>query len=838
MTDRVLDRQCNKALGMESGRIKDSQISASSSFDELSTGPQNSRLNSESGSGAWCPLNQINETSHEFLQIEFPEDVVVSGIETQGRFDKGRGMEFPTGYMIEYWRTSLGRWARYKDSEGNEILEGNSDTRSAVMKILDGAIVGKIFRIIPVSEVTRTVCLRIEIHGCSFRSSLSSYSAAVGSRYDNLDLRDSTYDGDEIEGKNSERKLKNGIGKLFDGVLGEDNFEKKPGFWVGWNRNEMDTVVLEFIFSERRNFSSIFFHVSNSRKHGAELFSEAKIFFSNSDDDFYSSRIVNFEQIPDLKFETSRWVKIFLNYRVAKKIKIELSFGETAEWLLVSEVKFESKKISKLPLETEDEFELQSRRFSKIPVGTDDGFNKFGSIPAEIEEDSILSIKSHSISVLNLPIETNSNVFIFCVISLGVILIGILILIFRLNSRISKNQTLPLKITPNPFPQYYEYKKCPTALSTVSTKRYVGTPEGRIFEDEEEYAHPDFGTSNYEIYSLPEESNFPFGNQGFEQRDSPLEIQRESLEFVQNLGSGKFGTVDVYRMNGKLVAVKSLKSDSPSMESEFMKEIHVMSQLNHPNIVKVIGVSTTSKPILFVSEFLQNRDLRTFLSQLENSQNNSLSRSENVLSQEQFLSTVTQIAAGMAYLESRKFVHRDLAARNCFVDSDGTIKIGDFGMSRSLSESDYYKIHGEFPLPIRWMSPEAVFEGKFSHKNDTWALGVTLWEVYGMCKERPYSKLNDEEVIENLRNLMEKNVLREYLPRPDLCPPEIYSEILVPCWRRKPAERPSLSSVYRSIQIFQCSSSSSPRPPPPNRAAPVPPEFDSEGYSRRVHHLA
>lgn len=53
--------------------------------------------------------------------MDFPTETLISGVETQGRFDDGRGVEFPVAYMIEYWRNSLGIWQRYKDSSGNEV---------------------------------------------------------------------------------------------------------------------------------------------------------------------------------------------------------------------------------------------------------------------------------------------------------------------------------------------------------------------------------------------------------------------------------------------------------------------------------------------------------------------------------------------------------------------------------------------------------------------------------------------------------------------------------------------------------------------------------------------
>ena len=62
----------------------------------------------------------------------------------------------------------------------------------------------------------------------------------------------------------------------------------------------------------------------------------------------------------------------------------------------------------------------------------------------------------------------------------------------------------------------------------------------------------------------------------------------------------------------------------------------------------------------------------------------------------------------MKYLESLNFVHRDLAARNCLVGEKKQIKIGDFGMSRTMYKNDYYRTESGCMLPIRWMAWESV----------------------------------------------------------------------------------------------------------------------------------
>ncbi|CAK5086134.1 unnamed protein product [Meloidogyne enterolobii] len=173
--------------------------------------------------------------------------------------------------MIEYWRPSLGRWARY--STGNEIISANSNTQTAVLRLLDGGIIAKLVRLIPVSESIRTVCLRFELYGCLYKEPIISYSAPTGAIVDALDLRDISYDGWTVPQLPESSKnlnnllsdivcLRGGLGQLFDGIVGKDNFEEFPSHWIGWHKSQkIGRIILisKFIYLKANLFLSNFY---------------------------------------------------------------------------------------------------------------------------------------------------------------------------------------------------------------------------------------------------------------------------------------------------------------------------------------------------------------------------------------------------------------------------------------------------------------------------------------------------------------------------------------------------------------------------------------------------
>ncbi|XP_067137296.1 insulin-like peptide receptor [Centruroides vittatus] len=279
------------------------------------------------------------------------------------------------------------------------------------------------------------------------------------------------------------------------------------------------------------------------------------------------------------------------------------------------------------------------------------------------------------------------------------------------------------------------------------------------------------------------------------------EVDREKISLIKELGQGSFGMVYEGEARkiipGKPVircAVKTVNENASHREKiEFLQEASVMKGFNCFHVVKLLGVVSKGHPVLVLMELMANGDLKTYL--------RSHRPEENPDCQPPTLKRVLQmsieIADGMAYLAAKKFVHRDLAARNCMVSEDLTVKIGDFGMTRDIYETDYYRKGGKGLLPVRWMAPESLKDGVFTSQSDVWSYGVVLWEMATLSSQ-PYQGLSNEQVLKYVMHggTMEK---------PENCP-EILYMLMSQCWNRNPLRRPTFIDIIEELLKYVTSS--------------------------------
>ncbi|CAF1197644.1 unnamed protein product, partial [Didymodactylos carnosus] len=189
------------------------------------------------------------------------------------------------------------------------------------------------------------------------------------------------------------------------------------------------------------------------------------------------------------------------------------------------------------------------------------------------------------------------------------------------------------------------------------------------------------------------------------------------------------------------------------------------------HVIQLYGICSRIRPPYVVMELMENGDLKSFLYKHRQSD---LHPNEPSLSFESMIQMAADIADGMYYLSDLKFVHRDLAARNCLVSGDGTCKVGDFGLARDIYETDYYRRGGRSFLPIRWMAPESLRDGRFDTVSDVWSYGVLLWEIATLA-EQPYQGYGNEEVVHYVRY---GNITLE---KPQHCP-QILHQLMHDCW--------------------------------------------------------
>ncbi|XP_052859924.1 serine/threonine-protein kinase Nek8 [Anopheles cruzii] len=248
---------------------------------------------------------------------------------------------------------------------------------------------------------------------------------------------------------------------------------------------------------------------------------------------------------------------------------------------------------------------------------------------------------------------------------------------------------------------------------------------------------------------------------------------------LRTVGQGSFGVAVLYeRLSDGLHVVMKQIALGDLTESErnmAMNEVEVFSKLHHPNIIAYYGSSVQNDRLFIEMEYADGGTLAQMMAQ----------RAGGESLPERFVLTIfEQLVSAIGYMHSQSILHRDLKTANVFLHGKGTVKVGDFGISKIM----HTKVHAQTVLGTPYYFSPEMCEGKaYDEKSDIWALGCILGEM--CCLKKAFTAAN-------LSELVSKIMSAEYVPLP-----AEYSQsmrhVLSLMFKIDPGERPSATELLQ-----------------------------------------
>jgi len=264
------------------------------------------------------------------------------------------------------------------------------------------------------------------------------------------------------------------------------------------------------------------------------------------------------------------------------------------------------------------------------------------------------------------------------------------------------------------------------------------------------------------------------------------------------LGKGGFGMVYRGTLNGKDVAVKRISKNTRHGKQDFIAEIRTIGNLNHKNLVKLIGWCYEKGEILLVYDLMQNGSLDRFIF--------STTGGDSSLSWERRLSVICGVSRALEYLHNgcdKRVLHRDIKPSNVMLDSDFNARLGDFGLARTinLSEETHHSTK-EIAGTLGYMAPESFHTRRASVETDVYAFGVLVLEV--VCGGRNVEHKQNVSILEWVWELHGRENITEAVDLSlkgdfDKVEAKCVLELGLACCHPNPCERPSMRTVLQVL---------------------------------------
>uniref|UniRef100_A0A672RUR6 LIM domain kinase 1 n=1 Tax=Sinocyclocheilus grahami TaxID=75366 RepID=A0A672RUR6_SINGR len=281
----------------------------------------------------------------------------------------------------------------------------------------------------------------------------------------------------------------------------------------------------------------------------------------------------------------------------------------------------------------------------------------------------------------------------------------------------------------------------------------------------------------------------------FDATDKTQRIFRPSdLIYGEVLGKGCFGQAIkvTHSETGEVMVIKELLQFDEETEKTFRKEVKVMRCLEHPNVLKFIGILYKDKRLNLISEYVQGGTLRDTIQKMDHPWKLRVSYAKD-------------IAAGMAYLHSMNVIHRDLNSHNCFVRENQTVVVADFGLAQLVKEekssspgqvSKLNKLGRKKRYTVvgnpYWMAPEMIQGKIYDEHVDIFSFGIVVCEIIGRVYADPDDLPRTQEFGLNVNEYLERYWSKD-------CPVAFFP-IAVLCCALEAEKRPSFAKLEEWLE--------------------------------------